>query len=907
MDFASALSKSNQNALAKLQATAANRDISNLSKNYTQQQESTNPLEAFFKGIGDRVGSIGNALGTTGAAVLSGLTTAGHKGDRNATMQKDKSERDAIAKKYGYADYTAAMNAGESAPEAMWKEFQGQSSNAMDRITDLGNSYKNNFAVKHIANTDQNKFGSDAIKTLSTASDILTVPLGGRFNPLINSVQGAAEGFADTLGNTQQGEQLDWQDAAKRAAIGATSGAIAGGLANKLPGANTVVGNIARSAGIGASGGAIGQGGMTALNGGDLADVFSSVGQGALYGGTAGGIMGGATSAAGKIADIARGRNQNIQTEPQQISESPATMNAKQIKAQKKAAQEMMDQFGTIPKRVNERVKGVETFTDVAKNYGLTSEGDIRVGMESMLDTGSKIIRDAAGGAGVVDLADANKLINDLGMKNSSSIKKYRGLIGELVDETPSSISGNKSGADALALQRQIEKLANTADAAGTIERGGVTYNSDQLYKIANSIGDSVDKAVKGSGSLGSSLDANAQSIQTLRDMFPNNSKWQSQIDNMVNSIDSASPMSALRSSIKTPTRASIYIDAADNNAQTYGGRTANNIPTSKTQAVKAGIDAVVNSDRARQARINSNLNIADGANSGGMIKGALGTGINAIKAANQSPQVPLGLQNMTSRDITSNAMQNSINNDISSRNALVDQDIANVISNYTARGGNVSQLSLPNQNFSGVQQAQSSQLPQQSIGNAQTGGFGGYSSGQFAAMAMAALQDGNTDAYKVFIDLYKLAQDGESSSGSGTSSLNATQQGQLAKLQSAGTALDQLEQLYNSAGGGQGKIGGAIANFFGSIGQNSAVDSYNQLSSGLINQIAAAVGKTDSLNTEGEVQRALELVPKITDSAEVATTKLNTLRRLLEGNTNTYQNIYGVGNNSLENAYAGF
>lgn len=148
---------------------------------------------------------------------------------------------------------------------------------------------------------------------------------------------------------------------------------------------------------------------------------------------------------------------------------------------------------------------------------------------------------------------------------------------------------------------------------------------------------------------------------------------------------------------------------------------------------------------------------------------------------------------------------------------------------------------------------------------------------------------------YKSAYDTYKIQADMAGLGTSGTSNMSTTEKNQLAKLQSAGTALDQLEQLYQKAGGGQGIIGGNIANFLGGLGLNSDVNTYNQLAQGLINQIGAAIGKTDSLNTEGEVQRALSLVPKITDDNQTAMNKIATLRSLLQTNTGTYNQLYSA------------
>lgn len=165
------------------------------------------------------------------------------------------------------------------------------------------------------------------------------------------------------------------------------------------------------------------------------------------------------------------------------------------------------------------------------------------------------------------------------------------------------------------------------------------------------------------------------------------------------------------------------------------------------------------------------------------------------------------------------------------------------------------------------------------------------------------ALAAGDITAYNKLANIYSGLEDmaamqGLNIGGSSQSTqpeLTVAQQNQMAKLSSAGSALDELETLYDRAGGGQGIIGGNIANFLGGLGLNSDVATYNDLAQGLINTINAAVGKTDSLNTEGEVQRALSLVPKITDDATTAQNKISELRRLLGVTTANYQSAYGM------------
>ncbi len=165
-----------------------------------------------------------------------------------------------------------------------------------------------------------------------------------------------------------------------------------------------------------------------------------------------------------------------------------------------------------------------------------------------------------------------------------------------------------------------------------------------------------------------------------------------------------------------------------------------------------------------------------------------------------------------------------------------------------------------------------------------------------------AALAAGDITSYSKLADLYSTAYkiygkelEAAQAAANPLSSLSSTQLENVNKLDTASNAIDELESLFQKAGGGQGLIGGNAANFMASLGLNSDVSTYNSLSRGLINQIGAAIGKTDSLNTEGEVNRALELIPKFTDDAQTAANKLEQLRQMLATNKQTVYKNYGL------------
>ena len=154
-----------------------------------------------------------------------------------------------------------------------------------------------------------------------------------------------------------------------------------------------------------------------------------------------------------------------------------------------------------------------------------------------------------------------------------------------------------------------------------------------------------------------------------------------------------------------------------------------------------------------------------------------------------------------------------------------------------------------------------------------------------------------NAEDYEAFGSLFEMYKDGlsKSENNTGTNNLSATQQAQLAKFDAADSAINELEGLFEKAGGGKGPIAGNLQSIAGDWGWDSNAKTYNDMAEGLVNQIAQAVGKTDSLNTEGEVKRALKLIPQLTDDAETAKNKLEELRRMLATTKSSYQSVYGV------------
>lgn len=114
------------------------------------------------------------------------------------------------------------------------------------------------------------------------------------------------------------------------------------------------------------------------------------------------------------------------------------------------------------------------------------------------------------------------------------------------------------------------------------------------------------------------------------------------------------------------------------------------------------------------------------------------------------------------------------------------------------------------------------------------------------------------------------------------SNNMTMTQKNKLVKLQNANDALDQLQQLYENAGGAQG-FGGNVSNWLGGIGLNDNLNNYNKSVKTLINQISSAVGSTVSA----------DLIPRSTDSEAEAQNKIQTLRRLIDQASGNYNLLY--------------
>ncbi len=162
-----------------------------------------------------------------------------------------------------------------------------------------------------------------------------------------------------------------------------------------------------------------------------------------------------------------------------------------------------------------------------------------------------------------------------------------------------------------------------------------------------------------------------------------------------------------------------------------------------------------------------------------------------------------------------------------------------------------------------------------------QTLTIGGYTYDQLESGYTAALMAGDSDAAKLIANMMGMLddkieryQDAKESSSSSS--------GIASKQRAALNVLSGLMGNYQA----QGPIGGRFTQFMNTLtggGYNPAVSAYDSGASGSLGTIIKALGDTGALS-EGDQKRALELLPKTTDSEEAAKYKYQQLIQILQG-----------------------
>ena len=773
-----------------------------------------------------------------------------------------------------------------------------------DLVTGNAGTAKNQTEFKKwLYGTDsaQDAYAKSAGTALNAATNLATtaVPLAGGGvaakalgGTVANTAAGALGGVADEF--QQQGADARADSAINRAISGGVAGLATGGLNKKIGNATGNISSkllnnkfatsgVGRGALSGAIGGATGSGTSAALGGGDIAQAAL---QGGLTGAAAGGLQGGIISGANKVVNRKAGLPNQVEEDFRAYGDSEL---AKQTRGDRTV--ENLRNFGSA-------LEGAQTNVTraAARDLGIDSAGKVvervrqKTGLTD-LDTQARLARELTGGAdSLMDRVQRNALAATEG-----SAGKYTADPTKLVGEIESIVKANGANRSVMGGQAKLDKFiddlrndiiskdtdllskANSFKAAAAELRGKGIVNpsgSDTtkaiIYsEIAKRLDDLSYNAIP-EENVKNMFDATISEMRSRANQAKNNgvteiaeayTKLADALDRRPRNIQS---FRSFKKDFVDVAKISRLTDQAQNGAAFQLGTSASG--TAK-RAATAALQGPVNKALAAAGGVVNR--VADKINT------SVGTAANVPPLSQNTQTV---LNNLIGRTQGQMAASDMVQN---ARKAEDYQNLENT--NPVAQTATTPLQSTAITGTLAGAQPQNNGLTAQ-LANIQNGMNLAMAAGDLKAYSQLA------DLYQEAYNIYKLQN-----SNTGAKELSTAEKNQIAKLQSAGTALDELEQLYSKAGGGQGIIGGNIANFLGGLGLNSDVNTYNQLAQGLINQIGAAIGKTDSLNTEGEVQRALSLVPKITDDNQTAMNKIATLRQLLQTNTSTYNQLYGA------------
>lgn len=157
----------------------------------------------------------------------------------------------------------------------------------------------------------------------------------------------------------------------------------------------------------------------------------------------------------------------------------------------------------------------------------------------------------------------------------------------------------------------------------------------------------------------------------------------------------------------------------------------------------------------------------------------------------------------------------------------------------------------------------------------------GGYSRSQLEDGYVAALMAGDAkaaDAIGSIIDIMNNNEKRTADSSGGTKD-------EAGKKREAGLrTLNTLLQSYERGGGGQGIIGGTLTNLLNTAtggAYNSSAQTYATQARGAAAQIIKALGESGTLS-DRDIQAAMDMLPKNTDTEQVAKEKISNLMTLL-------------------------
>lgn len=641
---------------------------------------------------------------------------------------------------------------------------------------------------------------------------------------------------------------------------GALGGAAAGAaIGSVVPGVGTVIGGL-----VGA-----GLGGFLGGTGGKLVEDQVIEGKtnigGALTEGAISGVMGAGPL---RLAKLAQGGAAALKAGGAQTLES-ALVGAVDEPLKTSARGKMLDlgnkalasQYGTIGKNVARATDPADTIGKLA-GFGITKPQDAER-IAGVISGGDGIINQAVtkavGNASKVNTSNALNVaktqINDLGLVDADAKE-----VLQIVSAKLGSLGkGVADPAKTMQVMRDLEK--RIADYSG---KGGNYKMSDprrmEKAKVLGAVRDDLEESLYGAAGANKNLSAvlTPELREQLLALAPKNAKWAQYVDS---NVMGAKTVGDLRSATAPFVRINKIINEGDMNSLTMGGRVGNAVGGGGTIG-------------GRLMEIGENLIRDPAARVAGM-------GLRAASTAGKGPLTAPGQAGIVGRM------------------ALTEGGEA---------GLNVARGTGPTAAMTGFNQEASAAAPQTIesalMGAQPLGGTGMPGMNPLGAQASSGnpysrenlLSDIQRDPQNAdkYIAYYK-ELDEIFNPAVGGGDFNSNTATQLAMSENGLNTLDQLESLYDQAGGGGGKVGGNVRNFLAGAGFDSNVASYNDLSASAQSQLAKAINGGGQVSDTDALLIANAL-PKITDSPETARMKLAALRQRLQASRQNMMMYNGGG-----------
>lgn len=499
----------------------------------------------------------------------------------------------------------------------------------------------------------------------------------------------------------------------------------------------------------------------------------------------------------------------------------------------------LSSQYGTIGKPIGRKTNPEETFGRLA-DVGLVKPDDVERVADSITGSGgilNKAVVKATGESGRVDVSDLRQIMTDalenygvVGKDAKSAQAIFDAQMKKMLGGPKGSLDPTANPSDVLDAMKAFEaRIAQKTGKGGNYRLP--TDETESQAKALTLVKDELQDRLESGADVKNIL--TPQFRNDLIKLSPGNQQWQNYVDN---TVMKSKDIASLRSAQAPFVNAKQIIEEADINSMTAGGRVGNATAAGMVGSILDPIAGALANIATSAARTPIMRNAGLGLRKLG------GEGSQATGTARVPSKT--GLAVGAAARVGAGGLIGGAYNQLASGSApqqMPESSLASALS----------QPAL----------SQDAQIPQ----DTQT-----YS--RESALSDIQRDPANADYY---MQLYEFANPKNE-----TAELGAQASKDLSLNANATNTVDQLEQFYQMAGGGSGKLGGTIRNKLSGIGYDDSTQAYNETARSSLAQIARALGAGNPSDADIAIQESA--LPKITDSPEVAKAKFDLLRQKL-------------------------